>query len=135
MKEYKILTQYLFPLMLQITVVALVAVLMSTNGIELGYGSAPGIVLIVLSGISSALWGILYQCRHNNKHLLDILKDFVHVKQSMISYLFVLIFLLLAFGGVILCKGFHLESIWLLILLFLKALVFGGIFRFSCSDC
>lgn len=127
MKEYQILTKYLFPLMLQITVVALVAVLMRTNGIELGYGSAPGIVLIVLSGISSALWGILYQCRQNSKHLLDILKDFVHVKQSIRFYLFVLIFLLLDFGGVILCKGFHLESIWFLILLFLKAIVFGGI--------
>lgn len=127
MKEYQILTKYLFPLMLQITVVALVAVLMRNYGIELGYGSAPGIVLIVLSGISSALWGILYQSRQNSKHLLDILKDFVHVKQSISSYLFVLIFLLLDFGGVILCKGFHLESIWFLILLFLKAIVFGGI--------
>lgn len=127
MKEYKILTKYLFPLMLQITVVALVAIMMRTNGIELGYGSVPGIVLIVLSGISSALWGILYQCRQNNKHFLDIVKDFVHVKQSIRSYLFVLAFLLLDFGGVILCNGFHLESIWLFILLFLKALVFGGI--------
>lgn len=127
MKEYKILTKYLFPLMLQITVVALVAIMMRTNGIELGYGSVPGIVLIVLSGISSALWGILYQCRQNNKHFLDIVKDFVYVKQSISSYLFVLIFLLLDFGGVILCNGFHLESIWLLILLFLKALIFGGI--------
>lgn len=83
--------------------------------------------MIVLSGVSSALWGILYQCKYNQKSLLDIIKDFFNVKQSIISYLLVIMFLLIIFGGTIISKGFQVQSMWVPVLLFLKALAFGGI--------
>lgn len=127
MKENKILTKYLFPMMIQIILIALAAVIFSMNGIVLGYESIIGIVLIVMAGISSALWGVLYQCKYNNNRFWKIIKDFFDIRQSIKSYLFVIIFLLIDFGGVIISKGFRIESIGVIILLFLKAIVFGGI--------
>ena len=64
MKEYEILTKYLFPVMLQIIVIALIAVVLRNKNIIIGYESVTGVTLIVLAGVSSALWGILYQCRY-----------------------------------------------------------------------
>lgn len=87
MKEYEILTKYLFPVMLQIIVMALIAVVLRNKNIIIGYESVTGVTLIVLSGVSSALWGILYQCRYNHKSFLDIIKDFFNVRQSIISYM------------------------------------------------
>ena len=127
MREYKILTKYLLPLMLQITAIAFIAFIMKSTGIETGYGNIMGIILIVLSGISSALWGILYQYKYNRKHLVEILSDFINVRQSIKSYLLVVIFLLIDFGQVILNKGFYAEGLWSIIMLFLKAIAFGGI--------
>ncbi|MBD5551047.1 MAG: CPBP family intramembrane metalloprotease [Lachnospiraceae bacterium] len=127
MHKYKILTKYLLPLMLQITAMAFIAFMMKSAGIETGYGSVIGIILIVLSGISSALWGILYQCRYHHKNLIKIIIDFINVKQRVKSYLLVIMFLSIDFGWIILNKGFHAESPWLPILLFLKAIAFGGI--------
>lgn len=127
MKELTILTKYLFPVMLQITIIALIAVVSRNKGITIGYESVMGVVLIVLSGVSSALWGILYQCRYNHKSFLEVIKDFFNVRQSILSYLLVVTFLLVIFGGTLISKGFQVKSIWIPVLLFLKALVFGGI--------
>lgn len=127
MKEYEILTKYLFPVMLQIIVMALIAVVLRNKNIIIGYESVTGVTLIVLSGVSSALWGILYQCRYNHKSFLDIIKDFFNVRQSIMTYLLVIMFLLIIFGGTIINKGFQVQSMWIPVLLFLKALAFGGI--------
>lgn len=127
MKKYEILTKYLFPVMLQIIVIALIAVVLRNKNIIIGYESVIGVTLIVLSGVSSALWGILYQCRYNHKSFLDIIKDFFNVRQSTMTYLLVIMFLLIIFGGTIISKGFQVQSMWILVLLFLKALAFGGI--------
>lgn len=127
MKELTILTKYLFPVMLQITIIALIAVVLRNKGITIGYESVMGVVLIVLSGVSSALWGILYQCRYKHKSFLEVIKDFFNVRQSILSYLLVVMFLLVIFGGTLISKGFQVKSIWIPVLLFLKALVFGGI--------
>ena len=127
MREYKILTKYLLPLMLQIATIAFITFIMKSTGMETGYNNIIGIALIVLSGSSSALWGILYQCRYNRKHLSEIISDFINVRQSIKSYLLVVLFLLIDFGQVIINKGFYAENLWLPILLFLKAVAFGGI--------
>lgn len=123
----KILTKYLLPMMLQIAATAFIAFIMKRTGMETGYSSITGIVLIVLSGSSSALWGILYQCRYNHRHFAEIISDFINVRQSIKSYLLVIMFLLVDFGQVIINKGFYAENLWFPILLFLKAIVFGGI--------
>lgn len=84
-------------------------------------------VLIICAGVSSALWGIIYQCRYNHKRFCEIIKDFLDVRQSLKSYLLMIIFLMIVFGETIICKGFNVQSLWIPIFLFLKALVFGGI--------
>lgn len=127
MHEYKILTKYLLPLMLHITTITFVTFILKSTGMETGYGNVIGITLIALSGISSALWGILYQCRYNCKYLLEIISDFINVRQSIKSYLLVIMFLLIDFGQTILNRGFYAENLLLPILLFLKAIAFGGI--------
>lgn len=127
MEDIKILTKYLFPVMLQIIIIALIAVVLRKKRIMIGYESVKGMVLIVLAGVSSALWGILYQCKYNHKNFLEIIKDFFNVRQSVMAYLLVVLFLLVIFGETIICKGFQIKSMWIPVLLFLKALVFGGI--------
>lgn len=127
MKELYVLTKYLFPVMLQIIIIVLIVVVLKNNGISIGYKSVIGVVLIVLAGVSSALWGVLYQCRYNNKSFWEIIKDFFNVRQSIMSYLLMVMFLMVIFGGAIISKGFQMKSMWVPVLLFLKALVFGGI--------
>lgn len=127
MNEPKILNGFLFPVMSQIVIIALIAAVLRNNKITIGYESIIGVVLIVLSGVSSALWGVLYQCRNNHKSFLEIIKDFINIRQSIMSYLLVLMFLLIVFAPTVISKGFQMESMWIPILLFLKALAFGGI--------
>lgn len=127
MSERRILTNYLLPTMLQAVVIAWITAVLRQSGVETGYASGIGIALIVIIGISSACWGTVYQCRCNGKHVTDVLKDFIHVRQPIKVYLLVIVFLLIDFGGVIVSGGFRTESLWLPILLFLKAIAFGGI--------
>jgi len=127
MKEFDIVTKYLFPVMLQIVIVALLAWFLKSRGITIGYSSTIGMVLIAIVGTSSALWGIVYQCKYNQKNLLEIIKAFFNVKQSITSYLLVVLFLLILFGGAMISNGIHINSFGLFGLLFLKAIVFGGI--------
>lgn len=127
MRGDKILTGFLYPLMLQITAIAFIAFILKSAGIKTGYGSVIGMTLIVLSGASSALWGILFQRGYNRRRPAEIIREFINVRQPIKSYLLMTIFLLLDFGQVILNRGFYAESMRLPVLLFLKAIVFGGI--------
>lgn len=127
MKSKAIIKMYLMPTLLQITVIAALVGILKLRGFELGYNSFLGILFISLAGISSALWGIVYQVKCHSKRPLEILKDFFNIKQSVKSYTLVLIFLVLEFSSVIINRGFKIESLFLPFLLFLKAIVFGGI--------
>ena len=127
MKSKAIIKMYLVPTLLQITVIAALVGILKLRGFELGYNSFLGILFISLAGISSALWGIVYQVKCHSKRPLEILKDFFNIKQSVKSYILVLIFLILVFSSVIINRGFKIESLFLPFLLFLKAIVFGGI--------
>ena len=127
MKSKAIIKMYLIPTLLQITVIAALVGILKFRGFELGYNSFLGILFISLAGISSALWGIVYQVKCHSKRPLEILKDFFNIKQSVKSYTLVLIFLILEFSSVIINRGFKIESLFLPFLLFLKAIVFGGI--------
>jgi len=127
MELYNILTKFLLRVMMHIFVITLIVFALKKKGLTLGYDSAIGVVLIVLAGVSSAFWGIVYQCKYHEKSLLQICKDFLDFKQPIKCYLLVLMFLLLIFGGTLWGKGFQVKSIWIPVLLFLKAIAFGGI--------
>ena len=127
MKSNAIIKMYLLPTLLQITVIAALVGLLKLRGFELGYNSLLGILFISLAGASSALWGIVYQVKCHSKRPVETLKDFFNIKQSVKSYTLVLIFLVLEFSSVILNKGLKIESLLLPLLLFFKAIVFGGI--------
>ena len=127
MKNKAIIKVYLIPTLLQIAVIATLVGILKLGGFELGYNSFLGILCISLAGVSSALWGIVYQVKYHSKRPLEILKDFFHIKQSVKSYTLVLIFLVLDFSTVSINNGLKVESLFLPLLLFFKSIVFGGI--------
>ncbi len=139
MSNRSIYKSYLFPTLIHITFVAVLAGILKRTGCELGYNSILGIVLIVFGGVSSAFWGITYQIKYNKKRPLSILRDFFDIRQPFKIYAIVIIFLLMDFGSVIVYKGFKIESLWVPVILFLKAIAFGGIeeigWRYSFQPC
>ena len=127
MQNEKVYQKYLFPVMLQIILVCLVVFFHQKNDLVCGYDSYLGMALIVVAGISSAMWGCIYQVKCCGKKLFEIFVDFFSVKASLKSYCLVAVFLFLDFssvmvGGILLAQKPHI-----LILLFAKAIVFGGI--------
>ncbi|MBQ5311867.1 MAG: hypothetical protein ILP19_07510 [Oscillospiraceae bacterium] len=122
----KKLSYYIIPVMVHMAIVCVIAALMGISGIRTGYDSAAGMVLIAAGGISSALWGALWQIRYNSRRVKDIVLDFFHIKADIKAYLLVLLFLVLDFvpvwfGGAALAKWY------VMLLVFLRSLVFGGI--------
>ncbi len=115
------------PTIIQIVVIAIIVFVLRGIGFELGYGTALGIILIVAGGISSALWGAVYQCKFKGNSPRRILTDFFCLRQSAKAYSLVVIFLLIDFASVIVSGGFHIESLWTPIVLFLKAILVGGV--------
>ena len=83
MKNKAIIKVYLIPTLLQITVIAALVGILKLRGFELGYNTFLGILFISLAGVSSALWGIVYQVRCHSKRPFEILKDFFNIKQSV----------------------------------------------------
>ena len=139
MNNKSIIKGFLFPTLLQINVVAALVGILNAKGYELGYNSFLGMVFIIFGGVSSALWGVFYQIKYNAKRPLSILKDFFDIKQSIKIYAVVLVFLFMDFCSVIVSKGFKIESLLILLVLFFKAIVFGGIeeigWRYSFQPC
>ena len=139
MNNKSIIKGFLFPTLLQITVVAALVGILNAKGYELGYNSFLGMVFIIFGGVSSALWGVFYQIKYNAKRPLSILKDFFDIKQSIKIYAVVLVFLFMDFCSVIVSKGFKIESLLILLVLFFKAIAFGGIeeigWRYSFQPC
>ena len=122
-----IIKGYLLPVMAQAVVVAIIASGLKKMGTKTGYTSAIGMVLIGAVGISSALWGILYQRMQNNRGVLSVVKDFFDVRQPVKAYALVFVFIFITFIDSIVTGGFRGVGISTLLLLFLKAVLFGGI--------
>ena len=123
----KIYSAYLIPSLVLVLIVAIIAVMLDSIGIELGYTSPVGLILIALGGISTAFFGARFQYKYNNKSIKDIVSDFFSIKQPPIFYLLVILFLFLDFVGVITGLGFEIDSPVTPLLIFLKAILFGGI--------
>ena len=86
-----------------------------------------GIVVIGIGGVSSALWGTVIAVRYKKYSTKKILKDFFAIKQNRGSYLFVIVFLFLDFCYVAFDGELAFNTWYIPIILFLKAILFGGI--------
>ena len=125
MDRKKELMIYLSGALGQIFIISIIVFLLRSIGMKIDYTTALGMLAIGIGGISSALWGIIVTIRYKKATLKKILIDFVNVRQPFSGYILVFVFLLLDFalqGG-----KYYINSWYIPIILFLKAILFGGI--------
>ncbi len=123
----KIFRSFLCPAYVHILLACAAVFLLTRNGVECGYGTAAGIALIAAGGISSALWGCIYQIKQNGRSGHEIAADFFRVKAPPKGYLLAATFITLDFLGAFFGGTLTAESPLTLLRLFLMALAMGGI--------
>ncbi|WP_196803890.1 CPBP family intramembrane glutamic endopeptidase [Butyrivibrio sp. XBB1001] len=96
-------------------------------GIEVDYTSPLGMIAIAVGGISSALWGIVVSNKYKKIPISKVVKDFFNVAQNPKYYLLAFLFVFLDFFSLFWGGNLKISFWYAPILLFLKALVFGGI--------
>lgn len=127
MSRKQALSMYLSGTFGQVLGVSLLVWFLRAGGVEVDFTSPMGIIAVVLGGLSSAFWGSLASISYHQSSFKQVLKDFFQVKDSLANYCLVLIFLLLDFFPFILGGKITTQSLVLPVVLFFKALLFGGI--------
>ena len=127
MKRKQALLLYLAGTLGQILLVSLIVLILRAGGVRVDYGTPIGLFTLMLGGLSSAIWGGYVSIRYHHSSFKQLLRDFFQVKQAPLNYLLVLIFIGLDFLPLILSGGMLIQVWYLPIILFVKALVFGGI--------
>lgn len=127
MNRKKALLLYLSGTFGQILLTFVVVFWLRSIGMKIDYTTVFGMLAIAIGGTSSAVWGIIVSIKYRKTAFKDILIDFVNVKQSYSCYLFAVAFLLLDFGYVLFGGRLLIDAWYIPIVLFLKAIVFGGI--------
>ena len=127
MKRKEALLLYLAGTLGQILLVSLLVWLLRAGGVRVDYGTPIGLFTLMLGGLSSAIWGGYVSIRYHHSSFKQLVRDFFQVKQAPLNYLLVLIFIGLDFLPQVF-SGEMISPTWYLpIILFVKALVFGGI--------
>lgn len=127
MGRKKAIVLYLFGTLGQIWIVCFLTFILRSHGKNVNFTTPIGIIAIGIGGISSALWGIIIAVKYKKYRLRYILRDFFRIQQKYSNYLFVLIFLSLDFCYVLFGGKLQISVWYIPVLLFLKAIVFGGI--------
>ena len=127
MNRNQALSMYLIGTFGQVLGVSLLVWFLRAGGVKVDFTSSFGIIAIIVGGLSSALWGSLASIGYYQSSFKQVLKDFFQVKDSLANYCLVLVFLLLDFFLFIFGGKITTQSLVLLLVLFLKALLFGGI--------
>ena len=127
MSKKQALSMYLLGTFGQVLLVALLVWFVRTGGVKVDFTSPMGIIAVIVGGVSSALWGSLASISYHQSSFKQVLKDFFQVKDSLANYCLVLVFLLLDFFPFILGGKITTQSMVLPVVLFFKALLFGGI--------
>ena len=127
MERKQALSIYLAGTLGQILLVSLLVLFLRAWGLRVDYGTPIGLLTLMLGGLSSAIWGAIISIHYHHSSFKQLLRDFFQVKQPLSNYLVVLIFLILDFLPLVLSGGMVIQTWYLPIILFLKALVFGGI--------
>ena len=127
MNRKQALSFYLAGTFGQILLVSLLVWLLRAGEVRVDYGTPIGLFTLMLGGLSSAIWGGYVSIRYHHSSFKQLVRDFFQVKQAPLNYLLVLIFIGLDFLPLVL-SGKMINPTWYLpIILFVKALVFGGI--------
>ena len=111
----------------QILLISLLVWLLRAGGVRVDYGTPIGLFTLMLGGLSSAIWGAIIRIRYHHSSLKKLVRDFFQVKQAPLNYLLVLIFIGLDFLPQVFSGEMIIPTWYLPIILFVKALVFGGI--------
>ncbi len=127
MNRKKALYLYLAGTIGQIIFTCILVFILRSSGIEVNYSTALGMAAIGIGGASSALWGVIVSVKYKKSTVKGILLDFINVRQSPSSYLLAFVFLILDFCCVLFGGGFQISMWYMPIIIFLKAIIFGGI--------
>lgn len=127
MNRKQALSLYLAGTLGQILLVSLLVWLLRAGEVRVDYGTPIGLFTLMLGGLSSAIWGGYVSIRYHHSSFKQLVRDFFQVKQAPLNYLLVLIFIGLDFLPLILSGKMIIPTWYLPIILFVKALVFGGI--------
>ena len=111
----------------QILLVSLLVWLLRAGGVRVDYGTPIGLFTLMLGGLSSAIWGAIISIRYYHSSFKQLVRDFFQVKQAPLNYLLVLIFIGLDFLPQVFSGEMIIPTWYFPIILFVKALVFGGI--------
>ena len=127
MNRKQALSFYLAGTFGQILLVSLLVWLLRAGEVRVDYGTPIGLFTLMLGGVSSAIWGGYVSIRYHHSSFKQLVRDFFQVKQAPLNYLLVLIFIGLDFLPFVLSGKMIIPTWYLPIILFVKALVFGGI--------
>ncbi len=127
MNRKNALALYLTGTLGQIWVVCIITFILRNSGIEVDGTTPAGILAIGIGGTSSALWGMIVSVKYKKYRVKNIGKDFVNIKQGYANYLWVLLFLGFDFCCVLFGGKLQINAWYVPALLFLKAILFGGI--------
>lgn len=127
MNRKQALSFYLAGTLGQILLVSLIVWLLRAGEVRVDYGTPIGLFTLMLGGLSSAIWGGYVSIRYHHSSFEQLVRDFFQVKQAPLNYLLVLIFIGLDFLPLVLSGKMIIPTWYLPIILFVKALVFGGI--------
>ena len=127
MNRKQALSFYLAGTFGQILLVSLLVWLLRAGEVRVDYGTPIGLFTLMLGGLSSAIWGGYVSIRYHHSSFKQLVRDFFQVKQAPLNYLLVLIFIGLDFLPLVLSGKMIIPTWYLPIILFVKALVFGGI--------
>ena len=127
MSRKQALSMYLLGTFGQVLGVSLLVWFLRAGGVKVDFTSPMGIIAVIVGGLSSALWGSIAIISYHLSSFKQVLKDFFQVKDSLVNYCLVLVFLLLDFFPFILGGKITTQSLVLPVVLFFKALLFGGI--------
>ena len=127
MNRKQALSFYLAGTLGQIFLVSLLVWLLRAGEVRVDYGTPIGLFTLMLGGLSSAIWGGYVSIRYHHSSFEQLVRDFFQVKQAPLNYLLVLIFIGLDFLPLVLSGKMIIPTWYLPIILFVKALVFGGI--------
>ena len=127
MNNKKALTLYLVGALGQIIVVCIIAFVLRRYGLEVGYATPLGWIIIAIGGISSALWGAIISIKYRNTGFKTVICDFFRIKQSPLNYGWMILFLCLDFLPVVFGGRISIRVWYLPIIMFFKHIVLGGI--------